>query len=480
MLMLKAVMAGATGKKLEDGRKVFRGRATSDALDRYDEVVLPKGVVLDNFMENPVLLNQHNYDQAPIGEVTALDVKDEDIVFEFAFDEADPESARIMRKMEMGVMRTFSIGFLPKGWVEGDQLVDKDGNRLSEYKGKLADGEEFTLDLTKYKVTPRLLYTDWELLEISAVSVPANPEAHLLQMAKSLVADFAIDHPGTKSFVDEAMTPRLEELKAALKTFTEEFAQFKLKGPVEQHSTPTVESSWNASSAKAKLAKWASEDGSGKKEQMAWGRYALGFGWFNNETPDEFASYKYTHHSIEGEEETLVAVKGGVTSAMASLLGGQGGEEIGDDARTVYEHLAKHYRDMEMEPPPFEKENGYSDEELVQVDDGTYEVPVVKDGDDGDGDADPVVKDPASAPELGLLPQLKELMEGASSEVLEKAEELSIQLGMVHELVEKLVEAKAKRGVKKGDVDPVVALDNDTMQSLRAFTRSQGKPDPTE
>jgi len=46
-------------KSVKDG--VYTAVASSDALDRDKEVLIPLGAVLDNFMKNPVMLYIHNY-----------------------------------------------------------------------------------------------------------------------------------------------------------------------------------------------------------------------------------------------------------------------------------------------------------------------------------------------------------------------------------------------------------------------------------
>jgi hypothetical protein len=48
----------------------------------------------------------------------------------------------------------------------------------------------------------------------------------------------------------------------------------------------------------------------------------------------------------------------GVQAAMSALLGGRGGVDMPDDERRgVYNHLAKHYREFDKEPPEFRAVN---------------------------------------------------------------------------------------------------------------------------
>ena len=76
-------------------------------------------------------------------------------------------------------------------------------------------------------------------------------------------------------------------------------------------------------------------------------------GWYDAEKPTEKSSYKLPHHRLTGNK----AVWRGVASAMGSLLGARGGVDIPDeDRKGVYNHLAKHYKDLEKKTPEFKGE----------------------------------------------------------------------------------------------------------------------------
>jgi len=71
--------------------------------------------------------------------------------------------------------------------------------------------------------------------------------------------------------------------------------------------------------------------------------------WYDEENPDIKASYKLPHHLPDG-----TVVWRGVAAAMAVLMGARGGVDIPKkDRREVYEHLARHYRQFNKEPPEF-------------------------------------------------------------------------------------------------------------------------------
>jgi len=113
-------------------------------------------------------------------------------------------------------------------------------------------------------------------------------------------------------------------------------------------------SGWDASAARARIAKWASSDGSGDKDKINWGKYAKAFLIIDGER-ENFGSYKYPHHDVKNGQ--LHVVWGGVKSAMSFLM-----KTSPDGKRAAYNHLAQHYRAFKKEPPPY-KEAAYTDDE---------------------------------------------------------------------------------------------------------------------
>jgi len=144
-------------KSGEGKPKIFRFRATSGVMDRQGEIVTPDGWQTDTFMLNPVFLAAHNYDSLPIGRVVSISNDGAGLIADVVFDMDDPDAVKIARKYEMGFLSAVSVGF-----------------KSIERTGSWGDANNPIKHLKK------------ELLEISAVSVPANPEALLLRSARSL------------------------------------------------------------------------------------------------------------------------------------------------------------------------------------------------------------------------------------------------------------------------------------------------------
>lgn len=119
--------------------------------DRHGDVVLQEGWDLKNFKKNPVILNSHNYGDAAEVIGKAINVKVEDGKLQgkiiFAVNE-NPKAKVIFDLYAGGFLNAFSVGFMIKKFA-----TDQQG--LTDY---------YTI-------------AESELLEVSAVSVPANAQA---------------------------------------------------------------------------------------------------------------------------------------------------------------------------------------------------------------------------------------------------------------------------------------------------------------
>jgi len=142
------------------GERQMRFIASDESVDRYGDIIRASGWQLDNFRQNPVLLFGHQSRALPVGKVDPIQVVGTQLIADCQF---LPEGATTMADevwacVDAGALRAVSVGFAPTGPV--NQLIDQSGNWT---------GFEFTSQ---------------ELLELSVVPVPANPQA--LAVAKSL------------------------------------------------------------------------------------------------------------------------------------------------------------------------------------------------------------------------------------------------------------------------------------------------------
>lgn len=305
ILHTKAEVTKSSGENEEDG-VVEAVVASSSVLDRQGDIIEQDGWELKNFKKNPVILWGHNVreERPPIGKAEKVWIegagKAAKLMFKAKFDMADAFAADIYRKVKEGFLSMVSVGFLPMDWEQmkggGDDPFG--GNR----------------------------FTKQELLEISFVPVPANPQAAV--QIRSMGAE-PIEE-------DKLFEQNNEELKK-----TEEESEDKetkdMKGVIPFKATEALPDS----------ADW---DGPGEVAKAEVEDLKVICAWFDADNPDLKSSYKLPHHRAEGHQ----VVWRGVAAGMAALLGAQGGVKIPDEDRQgVYDHLAKHYKQFDKEAPDF-------------------------------------------------------------------------------------------------------------------------------
>ncbi len=143
---------------LNEKDRTLEATISTDAIDRDGEVILPSAFEkrIGSFKSNPVLLWNHNPFEPPIGKAESIEIgeKGMDAVFRFFPEGKNPQADVIFEGFKAEILTSFSIGF---------RVFDMD-------PGKPADPEKGT------KATPPTV-TDAELLEVSAVTIPANTEA---------------------------------------------------------------------------------------------------------------------------------------------------------------------------------------------------------------------------------------------------------------------------------------------------------------
>lgn len=136
-------------KSVDKVNYIVEGIFSSEIEDRHGEIVVQKGWKLENYMKNPVVLWAHNSGEPPIAKMTELEVvKDTDGIdklvgkMQFAVKEYD-FAETIFNLIVGGYQNAFSAGFINNKY-EIDQENDK------------------------------VYLVENELLEVSAVPVPAN------------------------------------------------------------------------------------------------------------------------------------------------------------------------------------------------------------------------------------------------------------------------------------------------------------------
>jgi hypothetical protein len=172
--------------------------SSDDTLDRYDEIIVPEGWQLANYQRNPVFQNAHQYGdiiftlgKALITEVRGGTNSASPHLFqriEFATD-VNP-MARIAYGLYKGkFLNAVSVGFIPLRWEnadgtvsprQADSPVHRSGTAEALSAGHPAGAETPCAgDAARREARrqPRRKYLEQELLEVSAVGIPANPNA---------------------------------------------------------------------------------------------------------------------------------------------------------------------------------------------------------------------------------------------------------------------------------------------------------------
>jgi HK97 family phage prohead protease len=127
------------------GPRQIRIRASTPTPDRAGDVMVPKGCQAKGYAANPIILADHNPTQ-PIGRATlSVTAEAVDALVDFAPAGISAKADEYCGLAKAGILNAASIGFQP---IEFEPI--KDGG---------------------YR------YTKWELMEISLVAVPCNPEA---------------------------------------------------------------------------------------------------------------------------------------------------------------------------------------------------------------------------------------------------------------------------------------------------------------
>ncbi len=148
---------------------------TSRSVDRYGDVVEPRGGRLENFKKNPVVLFGHRDWNFPIGRNRGLEVSDIEVVAttEFAgLEQSHADAETAYRLARDGFLKAWSIGFMPITWSEDEALPGQDG----------------------------WWFKEWELMEYSLVPIPANPDA-IMSLSKA----FALPDGATETDLLDAL-----------------------------------------------------------------------------------------------------------------------------------------------------------------------------------------------------------------------------------------------------------------------------------
>lgn len=136
--------------------------ASDESVDRYGDVVSLDGWDLKAFRKNSVFLWMHHSHELPIGKVKKIGVEGDKLLATVKFFDKDenPKADQLWQMVKRRHLNAVSVGFTVKSDADVEKIRDAD-ERVTGFR-----------------------FLRQELLELSLVNVPANPNA--LQVARSI------------------------------------------------------------------------------------------------------------------------------------------------------------------------------------------------------------------------------------------------------------------------------------------------------
>ena len=253
------------------GPRQIKIRASTPTPDRAGDVMVPKGCDAVGYAANPIILADHNPTQ-PIGRAT-LSITEQavDALIDFAPAGVSAKADEYCGLAKAGILNAASIGFLP---VESSPI--KGGG---------------------YR------YTKWELMEISLVAVPCNPEA--LVVGRSL--ENAMQNSGNW------------KVGASLNL------------PIADDDSSTS-SEWDGAAAQASIFEHVEFDGDKPNSALA----RKGFLAYDADKPGEKDAYRLPFAKVIGGR--LTVLPSGLRAAAARLAQADLPADVAEKARAVIDH----------------------------------------------------------------------------------------------------------------------------------------------
>ncbi len=274
--------------------------------DRQGDILEPAGVRLKSFRKNPVVLWAHDYRGLPIGKSLWEKAQGDALIAKVRFANTD-FAQQVWQLVQSGFLNSWSVGFVP---IQAEPV--KEGGKFTGYRIK-----------------------EWELLEYSAVPVPANPEALTVEVRSRISHPVLLKSLGlleTDKDADEPMQGQASQPEGSVSSLV---PAEERRGAIPYKETPKDPED----------APW---DGPKEVRQAEVEDLKIMCAWVAPEHADTKQGYKLPHHRAKGHK----VVWKGVAAAMAALLGARGGVNIPEkDKKAVFQHLAKHYKQFDKEPP---------------------------------------------------------------------------------------------------------------------------------
>jgi phage head maturation protease len=202
--------------ELKPGERADISLISSNALDRDNEVLIPKGMRLDLFQQNPVVMMAHDYSALPVGKCQWIKRDSEGIKAKTIYPEKPdgwegqwmPDA--VWHLVKEGVLRGKSVGFLPT---------------------KLRAPTQQEIKANPSWERANCVIEESILLEFSIAPIPVNPEALTIAVAKGLISEAIAQRLGLS--VPAKPKKKVADLNTLItKAITEAWQEFASRGRV--------------------------------------------------------------------------------------------------------------------------------------------------------------------------------------------------------------------------------------------------------
>ena len=185
---LKNLISSFDLKEVKRWRR-FRVVASTQDLDRSWEIIKADWWDYKNFMKNPVIIANHIYKiENIVGKATSIYVMDNQLIIEWVFSESNPLGKLLADLYDEGMVKTVSVWFIPKSRDESNKRI----------------------------------ITSAELLELSFVAVPCNPNALSLDQKQLLEENWMLEKKDeSRSLLDKESKRTTDSSESNIKNFPE-------------------------------------------------------------------------------------------------------------------------------------------------------------------------------------------------------------------------------------------------------------------
>lgn len=170
-------------KVLDEENMTLDHCISDDVEDRVGDDIDQKGWITNSYLQNPVVLDCHNYDRPPIGKCLKLYLQGNQTRAITQFAPTD-EGKKYFQLYKSGFMSAFSVGFIPKEF---------EPNKYGGYHMKKQ-----------------------ELLEYSVVTVPCNPRA-IKSYLKEMGGEVDMKKEDIEQLINKSVDETLKTVKEAHK-----------------------------------------------------------------------------------------------------------------------------------------------------------------------------------------------------------------------------------------------------------------------